>query len=707
MKNNKNSKIFNDSIIYTKCLDNSVLVMADSLTTVRYLNKESLAVLNGFKLGTEQKWYKNSIISFCDNGDYFALISEDAKYSTLYNANTKKAISRIDRNKGGVSCVAVDRRGKYFFSCGEAGKTFVVDIKSAKLSFTLPGHIDTVNDIVFSPNNQNVATASYDKKILIFNYIMMTPVAKLIAHTAPVMKIHFIDDKTLFSVDKNGGAIIWDLVTKKVLLRLSGIHDDITQVTSCEKFLFLGSDLGFILVYDLEDFKQVSRSFIKLSSSITSLEFDSSNNTLILGSEDGELYINYIYDGDEHLESLIENEEYELVEKFIEENPLLRHTKAYVVFNTIWEKTILKASELLQSAQRDEAKEAMRVFHQTPSKRTIMKKMLQEYEEFDKFVLMIKNGNIALAYSIANKHKSYKKSKVYLALEDRWRKLFAQAQVLAQEPSGKDRVYKLLYQYRGISEKTIHIQEMLTKTNVFNRFKDSITKKDFKIAFELIKVNPFLREFKEYNSLMTYGDALYIHISKSIDSRDLHDSIKSLRVLIDFPDYEMIAKKMIQDIESQGKFHRAVEDEDFGTAYNLLSKSMILEDTINGQKLIKAWESDFSIAEVYASKGDISGIDSVMSNYRNISSKNMSLVAIYSWAYITQIENQIKQKRDKARIEKGIRNYILNFGHDDHISSTYEIFEKQYGKSKLNLDSLKKGSRDMWRVSMRVANILE
>ena len=709
MKNQKitKNKVLDDAIVYTKCLDDSSLVVVDSNTTIRYLDKDTLSVVNGLKLKIEQKYYKNSVISFSDDAQYIAFISKDAKYSTLYNSKTKKIIAKIERNKGGVSCVAVDPRGKYFFSSGEDGKTFVIDIKSAKLSFALPGHIDAVNDIVFSPNKQNLATASYDKKIYIFNYVMMAKVAKLIAHSAPVMKVHFIDDHTLFSVDKNGSAIIWDITSKKVLARLNGIHDDVTQVTSSDKFLFLGTELGFILVYDLKNFQQISRNYIRLNATITSLEFDKLNERLIIGSDNGELRIEYIFEDAEYLQSLLDKEEYDAIENFVDKHPLLLYTKQYILFNSIWEKTLSKASIFLQNGKKDEAKEMLNAFEQTPSKKTIMKKMLKEYEEFDKFVLMVKKDKIALAYSIAHQHQAYKKSKVYLALEERWRKLFNQARIIALEPSGRDKVYELLYQYRGISEKTILIQEMLTKSKVFNRFKNALVKKEFKVAFELIKVNPFLCEFKEHTTLVMYGDALYMKISKSMDNNNLHDSIKLLRILIDFPDYEVIAKKMIKDIESKGKFHKAVEENDLNTAYNLLSKSMILEDTFDGKKLIKQWNNDLEIAEVYAAKGDIVGLDGALHEYKNIDSKNMSLTAIYTWAYITQIENAIKHNYDKQKIEKGIKSYILNFGLDDAISSTFEIYEKQFGRTKLNLDSLKKGAKEMWRISMRVVNILE
>ena len=64
----------------------------------------------------------------------------------------KKALAKIDRHQGAISCVGIDPKSRYVFSGGEDGKTFVLDIKSGKLAFTLPGHVDTINDIAFSYN---------------------------------------------------------------------------------------------------------------------------------------------------------------------------------------------------------------------------------------------------------------------------------------------------------------------------------------------------------------------------------------------------------------------------------------------------------------------------------------------------------------------------------------------------------------------------
>ncbi len=700
------SKVFTDPIIYTKNLVNGTMVVVDTKTTIRFLDKSTLKVLKGFKTGIHHIWYKNKIVSFSDDGNYFATVSQEAKFSTLYDSNTKKIIAKVERHHGGVSCVAIDPKGKYFFSCGEDGKTFVTDIKSAKLSFTLPAHIDTINDICFSANNQLVATASYDRKISLFNFAVMTPVAKLKAHSAPVMKIHFLSNNRLFSVDKSGSAIIWDLSTKKVMIRLDGIHDEVRAVTANGKFLFLGTELGYIIVYELENYTQLSRNYAKYNASVSSLEFDGSRDKLIVGCENGELHLLYIYEGDAYLGELLKHKEYDAMSEYVQTRPLLLYTKPYVAMSKIWEKSLQQAKKLLQIGQQDKAEKLLSYFN-SPAKKTIVKKMFQEYAEFGKFIVHIKKGNAALAYSLARKHPSYKESKFYMLMEEKWKKLFATAQKLAQEGKRKEDIYELFSQYRGISEKTRSIQEMVAKSELFVRLKNTIINRDFKVAFELIRVNPFLKEFEEYSKLLMYGDNLYISISKDIEAQNLHASIKSLRVLRDFPEYEEIAKNMIQDIENQSHFFKAVDDGDLKSAYTLLAKSESLENTPLGQKLINKWQNDLELAEEHAKNSDIEAIDTVFKEYKNISAKQMSLARIYAWAYINQIEYAIAQNKDKTSIEKGFKNYILSFGIDDHIISTFEIYEKKYGKSKLNLDALKKGSRSLWRSSMRVKNILE
>jgi len=146
------SKNFKEPIVLIKILDDGSLLVVDSKTTIRFLNKESLELIDGFKVNTNHLRYKNSVVAFSSNGDFFATLSSDCKESRLYNTKTKKLITKVDRHHGEASCVGIDRANKYMFSCGDDGKTFAFDISSGKLAFTLPIHTDTVNDIAFSSN---------------------------------------------------------------------------------------------------------------------------------------------------------------------------------------------------------------------------------------------------------------------------------------------------------------------------------------------------------------------------------------------------------------------------------------------------------------------------------------------------------------------------------------------------------------------------
>ena len=702
----KNKK-FSEPIIYAVKQTNSTVLAVDKATSVMFLDQQDLDILGGFKAKINHTWYKNRVVSFSPSGSHFAVITEDAKQSRLYDASTKKVNMKINRHHGEVTCVAIDPRGRYFFSGGEDGRTYVSDIKNARLLFTLPTHVDTINDIKFSKKSYLVATASYDKKVQVYNYGTMTPLATFKSHVAPVMKLQFISENLLCSVDKKASAIIWDLGAKKVHKRLTGIHDEVVEMTSNDKFLFLGTALGFVIVYELKNFEQVSRKFVKVSSRITFMDYDEEQELLVIADESGNFSYFDAYFGIDSMKYAMEQASYDKVYSLVIENPLLEYTSAYGTLEDIWNDIYIKASKLLQRAHKDEAKKVFGGFTQIPKKNTLIKKLFNEYSEFDNFLMMVKAKNYANAYSLVNRYPIYKESEVYIAIEKKWQKLFVHAQKLSLDPRAKDKVKEILSPYRGVSDKTKHIQEMLIKSDIYVRFKNSVIKKDFKLVFELIKVNPFLKEFPEYEAIMIFSDNLYIKINKFIQSGDIHQAIKLIKVLVDFPDFKHEANSMLQDIELRDKFYKVVEQSSFIDIYKIIDNSIALSNTSEGMKYVGLWNDDLDLAKVYAINGDILGIDGVLDKYKDISSKYMSIASIYSLGYITQIENAIKLKKDKSSIERAMKSYVLYFGSDDFIKSTFEIFVKKYDGVEIDFDNLKKGSKKSWQISLRVLDILE
>jgi len=503
---------FNEPIVDIQVLEDESIVVVDAKTTIRYLDKDTLKLLKGFKAKINHERYKSKVVEFSFNGSYFVSMSADCRESRLYNAKTKKFIGRVNRHQGEVSCIGIEPNGRYMFSCGDDGKTFALDVKSSKLAFTLPTHADTINDIVFSKNGQWVATASYDRKVSIFNLTMMTLKHRVKVHSAPVMKLHFLSNHRLFSVDKNSSGVILDIYSGKIIKRLSGIHDDVTSVTSSAdgKFMFLGTALGYILVYELENYELLSRNYVKLSASITRLEFEKVYHSLIIGTNKGDLLFYDIYKGVTELKKLLSSKNYLEMEKSVKDNPILRYTKVYEMLDSIWEKTLHQAKIYLENADKQKAINLFNNFKNIPSKNAIIQKVLQDYLEFDKFVLFVKEGKLPLAYSMVHTHPIYKESELYKKLEMQWRKAFTEARKYALVPRGTEKAREILKPYRGMSEKTEYIQELLSQGEVYKRFKVYVAKKDFKMVFELIKRHPFLKEFSDYEVLMNYGDSLYI-----------------------------------------------------------------------------------------------------------------------------------------------------------------------------------------------------
>ncbi|WP_457749244.1 WD40 repeat domain-containing protein [Sulfurimonas sp.] len=695
-------------VILIKILNDGTLVVIDSETTVRFYDKKSFKLQKGFKVNIKHERYQTSVVDYSLDGKFLAMLSSDAKESRLYNTITKKAIARVTRHQGEVSCVGIDPLSRYMFSCGDDGKTFVMDVKSGKLIFTLPHHADTINTVAFSSNGNWVATGSYDKKILLFNLVTMVSKEKFKGHSAPVMKVQFFGKNKLLSIDKDSKAIIWNIYSGKILARLEGIHDDVFSVAIDKesKFLFLGTKLGYVLVYDLNTYELLSGKFIKIASPITRMLFNDEGSHLIIGTQDGFLMYYNIYENEDVLKKFLMQKDMDAIEKEVAKNPILRYTHIYEIVSNLWENSLKKAKIAFQNGQKDKALLILKSFRDIPSKNRIIQKLIKEYTEYDKFVKLAKEGKISLAYSLANQHTMYKESKIYKELEERWKKLFYQAQKLALSPKGMDQAKALLSPYRGVSEKTIFIQDVLTKGEIYKRFRQLLGKHDFHAASQLVYKNPFLKEFIEYDSMIGYADKLYMQANKLINNAENIKAMKLLQKLKEFPEFNEEVSELMRNIEANQKFYDAVEQEDYAEAYNMMVVSEDLEETSVGQKLLQEWRNDLKEANTYAVNRDIESIKQVLRKYFNITSKYAAIGTVFAWAYMNQLEDALRKKEPYAKIEQGIKNYVSNFGVDDQIELFFQIFKQRMPESKLELELLKKGSLSMWRPSMIVKSIL-
>ena len=700
---------FKNMIIYMKFLYNKELLVVDNNSVVRCLNQETLTTQHAFKANAHYDDYREQNISFSSDFKYFALLSENLKELKLINIQTKKVLKKFARHQGEISHVQIDPLNRYLFSCGDDGQIFAINLKNSKLAFTLPKHKDRVNDLVFNTNATLCASASYDKNILLFNISTMRQRHLLKSHSQAVMKVLFLDNQRLLSIDKKSSAIVWDVTTGKIIARIKGIHDDVTDlcVSDDGKFLFVSTVLGYIIVYELQKYTLIHSKFIKLSSAITKVKFNSEENHLIVATKDGDILIYDIYALKDELRVLLQEKRYAEIEKMVEENPFLSYTHVYKRLNNIWEETLLKAENSLEYGDDKRAKELFSNFKEIPSKNTIIQTLLSEYKNFGKFVHCVKENKYVLAYSLANMHQTYKKSKTYKALELKWRKAFLIAQKYMLEPKGLDKAKEILFPYKGVPEKNILIQLLMNEHIIYERFKISLSKYDYKVALEYVKLHPFLKEFPEYKALMQFGDDIYIKSQKLMNQGDTHSAIKMLVTLKSFDDYKDEVDELIEAVKVDEKFFNAIEAKNYKIAYNLLDSYTRLADTQDGKKLQEQWDEDFEEANNYAININLASMKSVLKQYLEIPSKYLSIATIFANFHLKELEYAFIHKKEQSIIENGIKKYLLLFGLDYQIEHFFDIYMGRYKDSNMELENLKKGVFHTWRPSMIVDSIID
>ena len=700
---------FKEAIIKIKILDDGSILIVNSRTEVRILDIHTLDIIDGFSGHMFHFEYENHSVDFTSCGSYYAVLDTNFNEAILCDTKTSKIPKKINNHRGKLTCVAIEPKNKYVFSCGRDGKVFAMDIKNNELSFSLPSHCAAVNTIAFSKDGNWVATAGVDRKIQIFSMVSMVQECKLLGHKEAVKTLHFLNEERILSVDEKNNVIIWNYYNGEQIIKLKEINDVILRVSisSDNKFLFLGTKSGNILAYDLKTYKLLLKSYINLGYPITALNFSKNNMELIVGTKNGDLFFYDIYGEADHIKTLFKEQKHETIEKLISKNPLLAYTPIYELISNFWEVTVKKAIISLERGDTEVAQKLFSNFTKLPDKNTIIKKIMFEYLEFDKFIILVKADKLSSAYALADKYPTYKNSKIYKDMERKWKKVFLLSQKYAIDSKGFDMTRTLLSPYRGIGQKSKLIQELLTKNTIHQRFHLSISQKEFKTSFKLANKNPFLKELEEYKNLIKYADSLYIQSCKFLKKNDTYSAIKILRILIDFDNYQEVAKELIYETNNKQKFFSAIKDDNIVMAYNLLYKDKKLLKTVDGNRLQQEWHADLFKANKHVLNGDIKGLTITLEKYLKIKSKNIALSNIYGLCYINQLEKALENPNKKNIIEDGIKQYILFFGIQDQINSFFDSFKDSYPESKLNINLQKKGSSSMWRPSMIVNSILE
>lgn len=697
---------FKSPILLIKTLASGNLAVVDAHNALRILDANEYTVLGGFKTTISHEQLFGQYVDISVDGEYAISVVPGANQAALFSVPKKELLYKAGRHQGGVESVAIDPNSRYCVTGGQDGKAFAWVLKTARLAFSLPHHSDFITTIAFNDNGQWIATGSYDRTINLLNIATMKHPIKLQGHGSVILKIVFLPEARLLSAERDGALIVWDMHKGKMIHRLSRMNDEITALmtSSDKRFVFVGTKLGYVGLYDLDSMELIKHRYIKTGGKITSIAFIPKGFRLAIATAEGLVHIYSLFGEPENYMQMLREHRYKAFYDALEDNPMLMYSKPYEAAERIWNDVLIKAREHLERGERDTAKELFSFFTGIPKKNGLITQMLRDYEKYALFQTYVQEGRLPLAYSMAKQYSVFKDSEPYRKIESRWKKLFAKAQEVILTQNGEENARALLAPYRGISEKTILIQQLFDERRMYEYFKKVITQQDYVKLFDLVKRYPFLKEFDEYNAVTEYGDKLYIQTEKGYQSGDYSTAKKGCEILVSFPDYAQEAQKILETIRVKFLFYDAVSSNNLINAFSYLSSYPLLYETPEAQILERQWNTAVDQAQRHAAKGLAKEIADVFEPYRSVKAKYSAIGAVYAQCYSLQLEQKIRDKASQRIIEHGIRQYVSFFGTDDIIAQIFELFKNQY-KPQIDLEMLKQGSLASWTPSMVVYDI--
>ncbi len=696
------------SVLLLKMLNDGTLAVIDAHNALRLINVTDYKVVGGFKTNIVHERFYGSHVDIAVGGGLCASIIPQSNKAAIFSVAKKGLLFKAGRHQGEVESVAIDPAGRYVVTAGQDGKTFAWSLKTGKLAFNLPPHADYVTTAAFSDNGQWLATGSYDKSITLLNLATMKKPHKLRGHAGAVYKLIFLPSLRLLSLDREGGLIVWDINHGKNLKRMTKVNDDATAmaVSHDYRFLFVGTKMGYIALYDLESYELLSQKYFKVGETVSALGFIKEGFRLAVGTIEGNVGFYPLFGDQERLSMMINRREYPKFYEEVDRNPVLMYSELYKGAERIWEATISKAKKLLAASDKNAAIALMEPFRTVSKKNLFINQILKDFEQYTVFQKYVEERRYPLAYSMAKQYKIFEDSDLYKKMEKRWKVLFMKAQELILEKNGDEEAKILLAPFRGISEKAILIQQLFSERKLYLYFKKIIAQKEFVKMFELVKNHPFLMEFEEYHAVNAYADKLFIRAQQAYLEEDYITAQKLIGMLGVFPDFATEVQQMHDTIKAKRLLHDAIASGNIKNAFSYLASYPLLYETKEGMELEEGWSKSVDAAMRHVAKGDVAALSASFEHYMDVDAKYEAMGHLFAQCAMAQLEQALIRSAPVASIEIGIRNYLAIFGEDDSIRYFVERFNLSNCQVFVTEEALQ-GDLSVWFPKMMLQNITD
>ncbi|MBG1240061.1 WD40 repeat domain-containing protein, partial [Nostoc sp. NZL] len=197
-------------------------------------------------------------------------------------------VNTLEGHSDRVNSVVYSPNGQQLASASYDKTIKIWDVSSGKLLKTLTGHNDTVRSVAYNPNGKQLASASFDKTIKIWDLSSGQLLKTLTGHSDTVRNIAYSPKgQQLASASDDKTIKIWDLSSGKLLKTLTGHSSAVISVAFSPNGQYLASASSdkTIKIWDLSSDKPL-KSLTGHSSGVNSVAFSPNGKQLASASFD-------------------------------------------------------------------------------------------------------------------------------------------------------------------------------------------------------------------------------------------------------------------------------------------------------------------------------------------------------------------------------------------------------------------------------------
>jgi len=659
-----------DSILSIEVVDDKIYILDNKFNLFIYANDTfSLIEKHSLLNSKEDKYLVEKTACISKNLDFYHSLTK-SNSGVTFNINNNKVQQNdlIELNEKNVSYCQFSPDSKLLLVGGEDGKVYFYSIKLKRSLFSLKARPDYISCSSFSNNNKLVCIGAYDNEIVIYDIDKQKLISK-VAISDTIEDIVFTNnDDYIIGITRDKKIFSYD-IKSKILKYVDMEFEEWPTSLECigNNHIIVGTKGDNLYLFSISDLMLLQK-FQTNNLSVNT--FKIYENNLYIAYTNGELKIVDIDFLHSEFELHIKTANYTEATELIEKNIFLITKEIAKEYDVAWPETLEQAKKLLFDKDIEEAKILVEPFFWDSKKREEFTFLQLNVNDHKLFEDLIQRDKDVLAFKLADDKEYLKTTKSYKAIEKNFNKVWRNAKNLFSQETKESELNakKLISPYLVIKSKEKMINNLFLNHKAFVRSYKLAKARNFKLYFILLSKNEFLKNEDIYEKILEIGNQIYNQLLHNAQQANSYDkAIEIAKYLQDFTPFYEKAMTVQKKLEVKIDFENLIEEKDILKIYDKVSEFDYLELSTIFIEFHKNFESIKAKAITLASNGESQKVKYIFADYERIKYLKNSIASVFKLSYLVEMEMIPQPLSSTINVESTTKKYVSLFGLDDEI----------------------------------------